>query len=331
MRPGSPMIIAASSPMRTRTSTQRASPALSCGGRTARRPPATSTATAIGHRRSARGLAGCDGGPGVVIDRLPALLISPRSHAERPRPRHRAGAGLRHAQQHGPAFSRVDHPSGMTLAAESWAALAPVRLALLIAAAAALAPGPRARRHGGPGEFLGERQQRVRRAGDDVAGDVDDPLAPAACGRSELLECLPRPDPVPLGQDPDRLLHPDPDRQRAFQLADCRPEPPRLIRTAFVTSLVRREPRGPLPPGGLRRGACRGAGAAGPALAAASPAGPRSSDASAAGSGSSAAIRSASTMAQVRSPASSSPTLQPAGVRRSTATSGASAEPAGEG
>lgn len=76
--------------------------------------------------------------------------------------------------------------------------------------------GPLALRQVRPGKFLGERQQRVRRAGDDVTGNVDDALAPGTGGGSELLECLPRPNPVPFSEHSDRLLYPDPDRESAF-------------------------------------------------------------------------------------------------------------------
>ena len=58
------------------TNTQRASPALSSGGSAARSPPATSTASAIGQRRSpvrgdggTQGLAG-GGGLGLVIGQV---------------------------------------------------------------------------------------------------------------------------------------------------------------------------------------------------------------------------------------------------------------------
>ena len=107
--------------------------------------------------------------------------------------------------------------------------------ALLSVAGAARTPGPRARSDAGPAQFLGQWQQRVRCARDDLACDVDDPLTPAARDGPELLECLPRPDAVPFGQHPDRLLHADPDGQRALQLADRDPEAPCLIVAAFVT------------------------------------------------------------------------------------------------
>jgi hypothetical protein len=100
----------------------------------------------------------------------------------------------------------------------------------------ALAPGSLALRHAGPGELLGEGQQWIRGASYHLASDVGDPLASAARDGSELLECLSRPDSVPLGQYPDRLLDPDPDRQGTFQLADRGPKPPCLIVAASVTS-----------------------------------------------------------------------------------------------
>ena len=40
---------------------------------------------------------------------------------------------------------------------------------------------------------------------------------------------------MPLREHPDRLLHPDPDGQGAFQLADRDPQPPRLLMAASVT------------------------------------------------------------------------------------------------
>jgi len=123
--------------------------------------------------------------------------------------------------------------------------------ALLSAAVAGAARAPRPRRHAGPAQFLRQWQQRVGRAGDDLAGDIDDPLAPAARDGPELLECLPRPDPVPLRQHPDRLLHPDPDGQGAFQLADSDPQPPRLLMASSVTS-------GAVTRGNVTRGAVSG-------------------------------------------------------------------------
>src|SRR5712691_10145172 len=110
------------------------------------------------------------------------------------------------------------------------------RRTLLAIPGAALAPGPLALGHARPGEFLGEWQQRVSRAGDNVACDIDDPLATGACHGPELLKRLPRPDPVPFGQHADCLLNADPDGQGAFQLAHSDPEPPRLIAATIVVS-----------------------------------------------------------------------------------------------
>jgi hypothetical protein len=76
--------------------------------------------------------------------------------------------------------------------------------------------GPLALRQVRPGKFLRERQQRVRRAGDNVTGNVDDALAPGTGSVSELLECLPRPNAVPFSEYSNCLLHPDPDRESAF-------------------------------------------------------------------------------------------------------------------
>jgi hypothetical protein len=47
-----PVVLAASSAKTTTATSHRESPARSCAGKTARRPPATRTASAIGHRRS---------------------------------------------------------------------------------------------------------------------------------------------------------------------------------------------------------------------------------------------------------------------------------------
>src|SRR6266581_1250471 len=76
MRPGSPMTITLSSTRMTTMNTQRASPVLSSGGRTARSNPAASTASAIGQRcspalgdRDGSGLAGT-GGSGIAIGQL---------------------------------------------------------------------------------------------------------------------------------------------------------------------------------------------------------------------------------------------------------------------
>jgi len=132
------------------------------------------------------------------------------------------------------------------------------------------------------GELFGQLQQRVRGTGHHIGRDVDHPSAPVACGRPELLECLTRADAVTLGQYADRLLDADARSQRVFQLANGGAQP-------------------------VRCGAGGGPGAAGTA--------------GWISVGSSAAIKSASTIAQVRSGRSSSPTRHPSGVRRTTASS----------
>ena len=140
----------------------------------------------------------------------------------------------------------------------------------------------------GPGQLVGQLQQRVRRARHDVAGDVDDLAAAAPGSLPELLERLPGLDPVPLGQYADRLLDPDPGGQRVLKLADCGAQPPSLAARAARC-------RGPAWPGGV----------------AVMPF--------------SAASRSARIIAQVRSGRSSLPTRQPSLVRRTTASSGTNA------
>jgi peptidoglycan DL-endopeptidase CwlO len=62
----------------------------------------------------------------------------------------------------------------------------------------------------GPGQFVGQSQQRVGRARHHVMGQLGDP-GPARPRRlAEQVERLPRTEPVPLGKDPDGLLDPDP-------------------------------------------------------------------------------------------------------------------------
>jgi hypothetical protein len=77
-----------------------------------------------------------------------------------------------------------------------------------------------------PGQLIRELQQRVRRAGDNVGGDVDDSPAAVPGGGPELLKCLPGLDAVALGQHADRLLDPDPRNEGMLQLADGSSEPP---------------------------------------------------------------------------------------------------------
>ena len=84
-------------------------------------------------------------------------------------------------------------------------------------------PGPRS------GQLLGQLQQRVGRAGHHIGRDIDDPAAPVPGRGPELLEGLPGPDAVALGENADRLLDADPGGQGVLQLADGGPQPPRLI------------------------------------------------------------------------------------------------------
>src|SRR5580704_6653216 len=96
----------------------------------------------------------------------------------------------------------------------------------------------------GPRQLVGKLQERICRARHDVAGDVDDLAATAAGRLPELLERLPGLDAVPLGEYADRLLDPDPGRQRMLELADGGAQPPCLAGTGRLA-------------GGLRRGSVR--------------------------------------------------------------------------
>src|ERR1017187_5937710 len=69
-----------------------------------------------------------------------------------------------------------------------------------------------------PGQLFWDAQQWVRCARHDLARGLADACATGPRCRPEQLERLPWAQPVPLGEDADGLLDPDPDRQRALKL-----------------------------------------------------------------------------------------------------------------
>src|SRR5437764_243324 len=88
--------------------------------------------------------------------------------------------------------------------------------------------------HGRLGQFLGNAQQRVRGALHDLGRHFENPPSLGPRHGPEQLERLPRPQPVPLGQHPDGLLHPDSRGQRVFQLRDGLLQLARVRRLAAV-------------------------------------------------------------------------------------------------
>ena len=108
------------------------------------------------------------------------------------------------------------HPNARGQAAIAAAVLAAAADALTagrVAAAAHRAAVPRARLGELAGQLIGQPQQRVRGAGDDVLRDVGDPGPARPSGPAQQVERLARPEPVPLGEHADGLLNPDPRRQ----------------------------------------------------------------------------------------------------------------------
>src|ERR1017187_2888207 len=69
-----------------------------------------------------------------------------------------------------------------------------------------------------PGQLFWDAQQWVSCARHDLARGLADACAAGPRCRPEQLERLPWAQPVPLGEDADGLLDPDPDRQRALKL-----------------------------------------------------------------------------------------------------------------
>jgi hypothetical protein len=79
------------------------------------------------------------------------------------------------------------------------------------------------------GQFFGQREQRVRRAVHHRLGDAGDLLAAGPGHIPKQIERGPRLEPVPLGQDADGLLDPDPRGQRVLELGHRYGQPRRLV------------------------------------------------------------------------------------------------------
>ena len=79
-----------------------------------------------------------------------------------------------------------------------------------------------------PSQFVREPQQRVGGTRHHVLRHIRDPPSARPRGAPEQVERVPRAEPVPLGQYPDRLLHPDARGKSMLELGYGHLQPRRL-------------------------------------------------------------------------------------------------------